>query len=207
MASTSDNNDLAVADVLISCGFDDLALHTAPVAVGTDTSVDRVDDDDASTFVLFGVDINGGGANDLDTGSIERPSADWTKSVPEDWVVEGRFTECEAKVLREFSQTQWNGFPWRDYQLKITLALLRGKDALAIVPTGLGKSAPYSVLPALQQREGQGKFIVVVFQPLVCLIADQTEKLLRLYPDKVVSLTGETTKESVKVVPARRSQY
>lgn len=197
MTSEAACTDIAVGNAMISCDVDDSVGHAPMSAEDIESSSDDVD---VTTFVMFGLGAGSEGPEDnVSTEPAERHSADWTKSVPESWVGGARFTEDEAKVLRTFSKTQWGGFPWREYQLKVTLALLRGKDALAIVPTGLGKSAPYSVLPGLREAAGRDKFIVVVFQPLVCLIADQTKKLEALYPGRVVSLTGQTTKDEVQV--------
>ncbi|MFM1800335.1 MAG: ATP-dependent helicase RecQ [Cyanobacteriota bacterium] len=63
----------------------------------------------------------------------------------------------------------WSGF--RDGQRPVVEALLEGRDCLAVLPTGAGKSLCYQ-LPALV-REG----LTVVVSPLVSLMQDQVRQL------------------------------
>ncbi|MCH1604058.1 MAG: DEAD/DEAH box helicase, partial [Synechococcus sp. MOX_bin13] len=65
----------------------------------------------------------------------------------------------------------WDGF--RPGQRPVVDAVLAGRDALAVLPTGGGKSLCYQ-LPALV-REG----LVVVISPLVALMEDQVMALQR----------------------------
>jgi ATP-dependent DNA helicase RecQ len=65
----------------------------------------------------------------------------------------------------------WQGF--RPGQRQVVEALLEGRDCLAVLPTGAGKSLCYQ-LPALV-REG----VVVVVSPLVALMQDQVAQLRR----------------------------
>jgi ATP-dependent DNA helicase RecQ len=60
---------------------------------------------------------------------------------------------------------------FRSIQLDIVLAVLEGKDSLALLPTGGGKSICFQV-PALA-REG----ICVVISPLIALMKDQVDNL------------------------------
>jgi ATP-dependent DNA helicase RecQ len=71
------------------------------------------------------------------------------------------------KVLRH--HFGWSAF--RDGQRPVVEALLAGRDCLAVLPTGAGKSLCYQ-LPALV-REG----LVVVVSPLVSLMQDQVRQL------------------------------
>jgi ATP-dependent DNA helicase RecQ len=67
-------------------------------------------------------------------------------------------------------------FGWEDFrpgQRPVVEALLAGRDCLAVLPTGAGKSLCYQ-LPALV-REG----LVVVISPLVALMQDQVSQLQR----------------------------
>jgi ATP-dependent DNA helicase RecQ len=67
-------------------------------------------------------------------------------------------------------------FGWQDFrpgQRPVVEALLAGRDCLAVLPTGAGKSLCYQ-LPALV-REG----LVVVISPLVALMQDQVSQLQR----------------------------
>jgi ATP-dependent DNA helicase RecQ len=67
-------------------------------------------------------------------------------------------------------------FGWRDFrpgQRPVVEALLAGRDCLAVLPTGAGKSLCYQ-LPALV-RHG----LVIVVSPLVALMQDQVSQLQR----------------------------
>ncbi|MFN9055504.1 MAG: DEAD/DEAH box helicase, partial [Cyanobacteriota bacterium] len=65
----------------------------------------------------------------------------------------------------------WAAF--REGQRPVVEALLEGRDCLAVLPTGAGKSLCYQ-LPALV-REG----LTVVVSPLVALMQDQVRQLQR----------------------------
>lgn len=73
------------------------------------------------------------------------------------------------KALRQ--HFGWSAF--RDGQRPVVEALLEGRDCLAVLPTGAGKSLCYQ-LPALV-REG----LAVVVSPLVSLMQDQVRQLQR----------------------------
>ena len=60
---------------------------------------------------------------------------------------------------------------FRPGQLEVIQAVLRGRDALAVMPTGAGKSLCYQI-PALHLPG-----TTVVVSPLIALISDQTSKL------------------------------
>ncbi len=66
----------------------------------------------------------------------------------------------------------WDGF--KPGQRPVLEAILSGQDALAVLPTGGGKSLCYQ-LPAVVR-----KGLVVVISPLVALMEDQVEKLKKL---------------------------
>ncbi|MFM6965338.1 MAG: DEAD/DEAH box helicase, partial [Sphingomonadales bacterium] len=68
-------------------------------------------------------------------------------------------------------QKHWGFSAFRSSQEPIVKAALEGKDALALLPTGGGKSICFQV-PGLQ-REG----LCLVISPLIALMQDQVENL------------------------------
>src|SRR5688572_32407548 len=79
-------------------------------------------------------------------------------------------TESAVEVLRRvFGHAEFRG-PQRE----VVEALLRGDDALVLMPTGAGKSVCYQ-LPAIL-RDGTG----IIVSPLIALMQDQVEALRQL---------------------------
>ncbi|WP_372975376.1 ATP-dependent DNA helicase RecQ [Muriicola sp.] len=83
----------------------------------------------------------------------------------------------------EILQKYWGHSSFRGSQEEIIEAVLNGKDVLAMLPTGGGKSVCYQI-PAIAQ-DG----ICVVVSPLIALIRDQVAGLKRR-GIKAVALTG-----------------
>lgn len=79
----------------------------------------------------------------------------------------------EADPLLESLQRHFGWEAFRPGQREVVEALLAGRDCLAVLPTGAGKSLCYQ-LPALV-RQG----LVLVISPLVALMQDQVEQLRR----------------------------
>lgn len=79
--------------------------------------------------------------------------------------ISGQMTPVE--ILKEY----WGYDSFRPKQEEIVLAALEGRDVLAILPTGGGKSVCFQV-PALM-REG----IAIVVTPLIALMKDQVQNL------------------------------
>lgn len=75
------------------------------------------------------------------------------------------------KTPLDILRTYWQYPAFRGEQENIIEAVLNGKDTIAILPTGGGKSLCYQV-PAMA-REG----ICVVISPLIALIKDQVDDL------------------------------
>lgn len=89
-------------------------------------------------------------------------------------------------ILREF----WGHDDFRGSQKNIINAVLDGKDVMALMPTGGGKSICYQV-PALAQ-EG----ICIVVSPLVALIQDQVNQL-KAKGIKAIALVGGISYEEL----------
>ena len=75
---------------------------------------------------------------------------------------------------RETLRTVWGHADFRGRQSEVVAEMLAGRDALAVLPTGGGKSVCYQ-LPALL-RPGTG----LVVSPLVALMADQVAAMQQL---------------------------
>ena len=78
-----------------------------------------------------------------------------------------------AEVLRQ----RFGIESFRDPQQAIIDHLMRGGHALVVMPTGSGKSLCYQA-PALTEQ-GAGRRLVVVLSPLIALMKDQVDALVR----------------------------
>lgn len=90
----------------------------------------------------------------------------------------------------ELLQNYWGHDSFRGSQESIIQTVREGRDVLALLPTGGGKSICYQI-PALCQ-EG----IAIVVSPLVALMQDQVEKL-RALNVKAMALTGALHRDEV----------
>ncbi len=84
---------------------------------------------------------------------------------------------------REILKKYWGFSQFKGSQEQIIAEILEGRDVLALLPTGGGKSLCYQV-PALAK-----KGICIVVSPLVALIQDQVDSL-RTKGIKAIALTG-----------------
>ncbi len=87
--------------------------------------------------------------------------------------------ETPESILEKY----WGFSSFKGSQKQIIGSILRGKDVLALLPTGGGKSVCYQVPPLM--TEG----ICVVVSPLIALIRDQVSQL-KARGIKAVALTG-----------------
>ena len=76
----------------------------------------------------------------------------------------------------------------RSLQQLIVESAMQGRDVLAILPTGTGKSLCYQI-PALSRYDKTGALTVVI-SPLVALMADQVAGLQRLGITSCVTING-----------------
>ncbi len=76
------------------------------------------------------------------------------------------------KALDEILKKHWNYDTFRPQQLAVIESILSGKDTLALLPTGAGKSICFQV-PTIFQRG-----ICVVISPLIALMQDQVKDLV-----------------------------
>ncbi|MCB0380957.1 MAG: DEAD/DEAH box helicase, partial [Flavobacteriales bacterium] len=83
----------------------------------------------------------------------------------------------------------WGHTEFRPLQEDIITNVLEGKDTLALLPTGGGKSICFQV-PALA-KEG----ICVVISPLIALMKDQVENLLKRNIKAAAIFSGMTNRE------------
>jgi ATP-dependent DNA helicase RecQ len=74
-------------------------------------------------------------------------------------------------ALRETLSQRFGLEAWRPGQERVITSILAGRDTLAIMPTGAGKSLCYQ-LPALHLSG-----LTIVVSPLIALMKDQAEKL------------------------------
>ena len=68
----------------------------------------------------------------------------------------------------------------KEEQSAILKCILEGRDCMAVLPTGFGKSLPYQMAVVQQKMKGEDAKKIVVCCPLTALMKDQVEKLSRI---------------------------
>ncbi|HTF30769.1 MAG TPA: DEAD/DEAH box helicase, partial [Flavitalea sp.] len=93
------------------------------------------------------------------------------------------------QVLKQY----WGYSSFRPLQEDIIHSILAGKDTLALLPTGGGKSICFQV-PAMA-KEG----LCLVISPLIALMKDQVENLRKKNITAYAIYSGMTRKEVINV--------
>src|SRR5690554_5745564 len=94
--------------------------------------------------------------------------------------------------IHEVLTKYWGYSSFREKQEEIILSAMEGKDTLALLPTGGGKSICFQV-PALAQ-EG----ICIVVSPLIALMQDQVDNLQK-NGIKAISITSALSKREIDI--------
>ncbi len=81
-------------------------------------------------------------------------------------------------LLLDLLRERFGHSGYRPHQQAICEAVAAGNDALVVMPTGAGKSLCYQ-LPGLARRDDQTLGAIVVISPLIALMDDQCDKLVR----------------------------
>jgi ATP-dependent DNA helicase RecQ len=97
---------------------------------------------------------------------------------------------------QEALKKYWGHDSFRPKQEDIILSILEGKDALAILPTGGGKSICFQV-PAML-KEG----CCLVISPLIALMEDQVQHLLDMNIQAKAIISGMTVQETLLTLEA-----
>src|SRR5690606_7588704 len=101
----------------------------------------------------------------------------------------GALNSLNAMSIHEILERYWGYSRFRPFQEEVINHVLAGHDALALMPTGGGKSLCFQV-PALAM-----KGICIVVTPLIALMKDQVENLKARNIKAVAIFAGMTKRE------------
>ena len=106
------------------------------------------------------------------------------------------------KTVHEILKQYWGYDHFRPQQQAVINAVLEGKEVLALLPTGAGKSLCFQ-LPTLYQNG-----ICVIISPLIALMQDQVKDLLSKNMT-AVNLGGEISpaQEDAILADAMKGHY
>ncbi len=90
---------------------------------------------------------------------------------------------------------------FRPGQAEIISSLLEGRDTLAILPTGGGKTLLYQFFAAVTHQR------VVIVSPLISLMQDQVSRLQYLGTKRVVALTSANSFQERQLILRQLAQY
>lgn len=103
--------------------------------------------------------------------------------------------------IHQILKRYWGFDHFRSQQEEIITAVLKGKDALALLPTGGGKSLCYQI-PALAS-EG----ICLVISPLIALMKDQVEGLKKKGIGALAIYSGMSQRDILRTLENARDSY
>ncbi len=94
------------------------------------------------------------------------------------------------RQLYEVLLRVWGYTSFRRTQLPTIMSVCEGRDTLALMPTGAGKSLIYQV-PTLAREDG----LCIIVTPLISLMKDQVDKLRRKHISAVAIHSGMTPRQ------------
>ena len=88
-----------------------------------------------------------------------------------------------AMALRDLNLVSVSEFTLKAEQESVLTAILAGRDVLAVLPTGYGKSLIYQMFVRVKNHELNGNASILVISPLKSIIEDQLQEMESLgYP-------------------------
>ena len=117
------------------------------------------------------------------------------------WLDERKWVMATVSKIHECVKEMQNiPFELKQNQIKCLELLSSGKDVLAVLPTGYGKSIIYAILPKVWDflEEIRTNSIVIVISPLVSLMKDQVQNIGKYGIDSVY--LGESHNSGTSII-------